>query len=79
MSCGVLVIAPRVGGIPEIIEHYEDGFLLDNYEPEVFADSCLMLLNNTEEHLHKTIFGHAKPQKVIETPVYKYTEVPLQN
>jgi len=32
----------------------------------------------TVERLHQTILGHAKPQKVIETPVYKYTEVPLQ-
>ena len=32
----------------------------------------------TVERLHKTILGHAKPQRVIETPVYKYAEMPLQ-
>ena len=32
----------------------------------------------TVERLYKTILGNAKPQKVIETPVYKFTEVPLQ-
>ena len=29
---------------------------------------------STVEHLHKTILGPTKPQKVIETPVYEYTE-----
>ncbi len=33
---------------------------------------------NTVERLHKTILGHAKPQRVIKTPVYEYTEMPLQ-
>jgi hypothetical protein len=27
----------------------------------------------TVERLHGTILGHAKPQKVVETPVYEYT------
>ena len=61
MSCGVPVIAPRVGGIPEIIGHYEDGFLVDNYEPEVFADTCLMLLNNTDLRIN---IGRKARQKI---------------
>ena len=32
----------------------------------------------TVERLHKTILGQAKPQRVIETPVYEYTAMPLQ-
>ena len=32
----------------------------------------------TVERLHQTILSHAKPHRVIETPVYKYTEMPLQ-
>jgi hypothetical protein len=30
------------------------------------------------ECLHRTILGHAKPRKIIETPVYEYTEMALQ-
>lgn len=29
---------------------------------------------STVEHLHRTILGPAKPSKVVETPVYEYTE-----
>jgi hypothetical protein len=32
----------------------------------------------TVERLHRTILGHAKPHKIIETPVYEYTETALQ-
>jgi hypothetical protein len=30
------------------------------------------------ERLHRTILGHAKPHKIIETPVYEYTEMAPQ-
>ncbi len=33
---------------------------------------------STVEYLHKTILGHAKPRKVMETPVFEYTEIALQ-
>ena len=32
----------------------------------------------TVERLHQTIHRHEKPHRVIETPVYEYTEIPLQ-
>ena len=32
----------------------------------------------TVEYLHKTILGHAKPHRVMETPVFEYTEMTLQ-
>jgi len=28
----------------------------------------------TVDRLHRTIIGRAKPQRIIETPVYEYTE-----
>ena len=33
---------------------------------------------DTVTRLHKTILGHAKPQRVIETPVYEYAAIPMQ-
>ncbi|MBW1802114.1 MAG: hypothetical protein JRJ85_15450 [Deltaproteobacteria bacterium] len=33
---------------------------------------------STVEYLHKTIHGHAKPRRVMETPVFEYTEMTLQ-
>ena len=43
MSCGKPVIAPAVGGIPEIITHGKDGFLVKERKPEQFAYFCLKL------------------------------------
>jgi glycosyltransferase involved in cell wall biosynthesis len=39
-------VAPKVGGIPEIISHGEDGLLVEGREPEKFARLCLELMEN---------------------------------
>ena len=43
MACGKPVIAPAVGGIPEIITDGKDGFLVKERNPEQFAYFCLKL------------------------------------
>jgi glycosyltransferase involved in cell wall biosynthesis len=43
MANGVPVIAPRVGGIMEIIDNEIDGFLISTRNPEDFAERCLRL------------------------------------
>jgi len=40
------VVAPRTGGIPEIISNGEDGFLVEGRTPEKFARPCLELMKN---------------------------------
>ncbi len=44
MASGLTVVAPNVGGIPEIIAHGEHGFLVSNRDPEEFANRCLELI-----------------------------------
>jgi glycosyltransferase involved in cell wall biosynthesis len=46
MALGRAVVAPRVGGIPEIISHGEDGLLVDGRNPGEFAQLCLELMEN---------------------------------
>lgn len=41
---GVPVVARRVGGIPEVIEHGTNGLLVDSPDPHVLAEACLHLL-----------------------------------
>jgi glycosyltransferase involved in cell wall biosynthesis len=46
MLLGTPVVASRVGGIPEYIEHGETGFLADPRTPEDFAAHAVHLLEN---------------------------------
>lgn len=46
MGAGTPVVAPSVGGIPEIVSHGIDGLLVDSSEPREFARSCIRLLGN---------------------------------
>ncbi|MFW8600191.1 glycosyltransferase family 4 protein [Desulfobacterota bacterium M19] len=45
MSYGLPVVAPGVGGFPEIIEDGTSGYLVDDRKSGIFADSILKLLN----------------------------------
>ena len=46
MSHGLPVIAPKVGGFPEIIDDGVDGYLLSERDPRAFAEKCLVLHEN---------------------------------
>ncbi len=48
MSCGIPVVAPRVGGIPEIVSHMESGLLVDGRRVEGFVEMCLTLINDRD-------------------------------
>ena len=43
MGRGIPVVAPSVGGIPEIFDANEGGVLIQNSDPLLFAEKCLML------------------------------------
>jgi L-malate glycosyltransferase len=46
MAHGLPVVAPKVGGITEIITDGVEGFLIPTREPGDFAEKCLLLLRN---------------------------------
>jgi glycosyltransferase involved in cell wall biosynthesis len=46
MACGLPVVATRVGGVPDIIRHNENGFLVDRADTGEMVDSLLKLVNN---------------------------------
>jgi len=48
MACGKPVVASKVGGIPEIISHGEEGFLVEGRDPQEFAKWCLKLIRDKE-------------------------------
>ena len=48
MAYGIPVIAPRIGGIPEIIEDGIDGFLIRQDNAELFAEKCFLLCQDAK-------------------------------
>jgi len=46
MICGLIVVAPKVGGIPEIIKHNQCGVLFNERAPSETAGICVQLLDN---------------------------------
>ena len=58
MACGVPVIASRVGGLPEVIDHEQTGFLHSPDDLEGMARSAILLL--TDQRLHHRITSAAR-------------------
>jgi N-acetyl-alpha-D-glucosaminyl L-malate synthase BshA len=58
MACEVPVIASRVGGLPEVIAHDENGFLHAPDDLDGMARSGIMLL--TDDRLHRRVAGAAR-------------------
>ena len=46
MACGVPVVAPRVGGLSEIISDSQDGFLVEGRNPEGYARRCVDVIRD---------------------------------
>jgi glycosyltransferase involved in cell wall biosynthesis len=57
MACQVPVVASRVGGLPEVIEHGLTGFLHPPDAIDPMAQSAIELLTNQE--LHKAVAAAA--------------------
>lgn len=51
MAHGLPIIAPKVGGLREIITDGVDGYLVESRNPKDFAEKCLMLITNENERL----------------------------
>jgi len=64
MACEKPVVAPRVGGLPEIITHAEEGFLVEGRRPKDFAEWCVKLIRSKEL---RTIMGQKALKKVTKT------------
>ncbi|PKP35033.1 MAG: hypothetical protein CVU00_04235 [Bacteroidetes bacterium HGW-Bacteroidetes-17] len=64
MACGKAVIASKFGGIRNVIEHGENGLLVDPSNSSEFADAMIRLLKNPErtkaigKNAYKTVQEH---------------------
>ncbi len=63
MSCGVPCIGFDIGGIPDLIDHKENGFLVPPYSSLELADGIQWLLSDMNRLMN---FGKAARSKVLE-------------
>lgn len=76
MAHGLPVIAPRVGGIPEIVDDGVNGFLISERDAGKFAEKCLLLAHN--EELRQKMSAAARKKAVECFSVERMTEKYLQ-
>jgi glycosyltransferase involved in cell wall biosynthesis len=57
MACSVVPVATKVGGVPELITHGEDGFLEEVGDIEAQADRVAALLTDDDLHYRMSKAG----------------------
>lgn len=62
MACGVPVVCSDVGGLPELVEGSEAGFLCPLGDIQAFAKACIKVL--TDDSLHAEMAQHAREYAV---------------
>lgn len=74
------VIAPRVGGIPEVIHHDKTGILVQTESPASIADAIMKLCQDApmRNRLGRSAFARAKTAFSVETYIKKF-ELLYQN
>lgn len=81
LACGLPVVATAVAAIPELINHGENGLLVEPGNPAAFADAVVSLLSAPERRLQMRMTGPAYVQsrftlrQQVETTLAWYEEV----
>lgn len=76
MAAGTPVVAPNVGGIPELVQHGETGILVDSREPGDYADAIERILGDEalRASLTANARAHIESRHSIEGMVRAYEE-----
>ena len=77
MAAKLPIVASRVGGIPEMIEHGQNGILVAPEEPEALAVACTQLLDSPEQRVMMGAEGRriANQKFSIERQVHQLKEL----
>lgn len=63
MARGLPIIAPRVGGIPEVVDDGVQGFLIDGRDPQAFAEKIMLLYNDRELWQRMSLAAREKAER----------------
>jgi L-malate glycosyltransferase len=77
MARGLPIIAPKVGGIPEVVQDGVEGFLVRGRDPLAFAEKCLLLYKNRDIWERMSIAARRKAAKAfsVEKMVEAYLRI----
>ena len=77
MARGLPIIAPRVGGIPEVVDDGVQGFLIDGRDPEAFAEKIMLLYNDKELWQRMSVAAREKAERCfsVERMAQGYLEI----
>lgn len=77
MARGLPIIAPRVGGIPEVVDDGVQGFLIEGRDPEAFAEKCLLLYNDRDLWQRMSLAAREKAERCfsVEKMAQGYLEI----
>jgi len=74
MAYGVTIIASRVGGIPELIQHGVNGLLVDN-EPAAIADAMRHIHPSLGVAARQTVIDHFSEAAMVNNTLRAYSQV----
>ncbi|MEB3337367.1 MAG: glycosyltransferase family 4 protein [Leptolyngbyaceae bacterium] len=63
IACGVPCVAFNIGGMPDLIEHQQNGYLARPYEIEDFTQGIAWVLGNSERHQHLAYRAREKAEQ----------------
>jgi N-acetyl-alpha-D-glucosaminyl L-malate synthase BshA len=77
MACEVPVITTNIGGIPEVVEHGQDGYLFNVGDTDGMSAACVDLIKNPERRLEMGQHArqHAQSEFCASKIVKRYEEL----
>jgi glycosyltransferase involved in cell wall biosynthesis len=81
MLMGVPVVATRIGGVPDIVQHDVNGLLVEPRNPAALADAILRLLRERElaqrlaDKAKETVLRDFTSDKMVEKTIAVYSEL----